>query len=177
MASLNGIDEEEYTKAEYDECKEELADMLHDLATIEAEDYVKMLASDYALINELEGFRASGYRQGDIIDVLFYNEEAQKTHDYITRDYIQHIFYDSPISGSFEMVIGDEVTWEVYVNDYINDYYLYWDSEEKEKVINKICADIVNDEKRLPYSQNERELLAEKAKEWLNENVDDRLKY
>jgi hypothetical protein len=179
FVSENGIDEDEYTKAEYDECTEELADMLHDLATIEAEDYVKMLANedDDAIDNELNGFYVNGYSQGDCVSIYFYNEEAQKQYAYINSDFIQHIFYDAPISGAFEMVIGDEVIWKVYVNDYIDDYYLYWDSEEKEKVINKICADIVKDEKNLSYSQSERELLAEKAREWLNENVKESLPY
>jgi len=179
FVSENGIDEDEYTKAEYDECKEELEDMLHDLATIETEDYVKMLANedDDALDNELNGFYVNGYSQGDCVDVYFYNDAAQKEFSCINRDYIQHIFYDSPISGSFEMAIGGEVTWEMYIYEYIENEYLYWDKDVKEEVINKICADIIKDEKRLPYSQNERELLAEKAREWLDENVKESLEY
>nr|DAV37595.1 MAG TPA: hypothetical protein [Caudoviricetes sp.] len=179
FVSENGIDEDEYTKAEYDECKEELADMLHDLATIEAEDYVKMLANedDDALDNELNGFYVNGYSQGDCVSIYFYNEEAQKEYACINSDYIQHIFYDTPISGAFEMEIGGEVTWEMYIYEYIEDEYLYWDKDVKEEVIKKICADIVKDENRLPYSQSERELLAEKAREWLNENVKESLPY
>lgn len=175
----NGIDEDEYTLEEYKECKEKLADMLNDLANVKAEEYVKMLENegDDSLDNELNGFCATGYSQGDRIDVYFYNEEAQKEYACINSDYIQHIFYDTPISGAFEMVIGDEVTWEVYIYEYIEDEYLYWDKDVKEEVINKICADIIEDERRLPYSQNERELLAEKAREWLEENVKESLEY
>lgn len=175
----NGMDEEEYTKEEYEDCKEELAEMLNDLANVKAEDYVKMLNNedDCSLYNELEGFRAYGYSQGDCVYVYFYNEEAQKEYACINSDYIQHIFYDSSIAGTFEMVIGDEVTWEVYIHDYIEDEYLYWDKDVKESVINKICADIVKDENRLPYSQTDRELLAEKARKWLEENVKESLEY
>ena len=175
----NGMDEEEYTKEEYEDCKEELAEMLNDLANVKAEDYVKMLNNedDCSLYNELEGFRAYGYSQGDCVYVYFYNEEAQKEYACINSDYIQHIFYDSPSAGTFEMVIGDEVTWEVYIHDYIEDEYLYWDKDVKESVINKICADIVKDENRLPYSQTDRELLAEKARKWLEENVKESLEY
>nr|DAQ82439.1 MAG TPA: hypothetical protein [Caudoviricetes sp.] len=175
----NGIDEDEYTKEEYDDCKEELETMLADLAIVKAEDYVKMLNNEdeVSLYNELKGFCAHGYSQGDYVSVYFYNEEAQKEYAYINSDFIQHIFYDSPISGTFEMVIGDEITREVYVNDYIDDCYLFWDKDVKESVINKICADIAKDENNLPYSQSERELLAEKAREWLNENVKESLNY
>lgn len=179
FVSENGIDEEEYTKEEYEDCKEELETMLTDLAMVKAEDYVKMLNNedDVALYNELNGFYATGYSQGDRVDVYFYNDATQKEYAYINRDYIQHIFYDSPISGSFEMEIGDEVTWEACIYDYIEDEYLYWDKDIKESVINKICVDIIKDENRLPYSQSERELLAEKAREWLNENVKESLDY
>lgn len=178
FVSENGLDEDEYTKEEYDESKELLADMLDDLANVKAEDYIKMLANtEDTFDNELNGFLARGYSQGDCVGVYFYNDAAENAFPYINRDFIEHIFYDCPISGSFEMVIGNEVTWEVYVNDYIDNYYLYWDKEVKETVINKICAGIVNDEKNLPYSQNARELLAEKAREWLNENVKESLDY
>lgn len=74
------------------------------------------------------------------------------------------------------MVIGDEVEWCAYLHDYI-DEYIYWDKDVKKDVINKICAAIVKDEKRLPYSQSDRELLAEKAREWLEENVKESLDY
>ena len=179
FVSENGINEEEYAKEEYEDCKEELETMLTDLAMVKAEDYIKMLNNedDVALYNELNGFYATGYSQGNRVDVYFYNDAAQKEYAYINRDYIQHIFYDSPISGSFEMEIGDEVTWEACIYDYIEDEYLYWDKDVKESVINKICADIVKDEKNLPYSQSERELLVEKAREWLNENVKESLDY
>ena len=179
FVSENGIDEDEYTKEEYDDCKEELETMLADLATVKVEDYVKMLNNedDVSLYNELEGFLAYGYSQGDCVSVYFYNEEAQKEFACINSDYIQHLFYDSPISGTFEMEIGDEVTWEAYIHDYIEDEYLYWDKEVKESVISKICAAIAKDEKNLPYSQSDRELLAEKAREWLNENVKESLEY
>ena len=175
----NGMDEEEYTKEEYEDCKEELAEMLNDIANVKAEDYVKMLNNedDCSLYNELEGFRAYGYSQGDCVYVYFYNEEAQKEFACINSDYIQHLFYDSPISGSFEMAIGDEIEWCSYIHDYIEDEYLYWDKDVKDSVINKICADIVKDEKRLPHSQTDRELLAEKAREWLEENVKESLDY
>lgn len=175
----NGMDEEEYTKEEYEDCKEELAEMLNDLATVKAEDYINMLNNedDCSLYNELEGFRAYGYSQGDCVYVYFYNEEAQKEYACINSDYIQHIFYDSPIAGTFEMVIGDEVNWEIHVSECIEDEYLYWDKETKEEVINKICASIAKDEKNLPYSQSDRELLAEKARERLEENVSERLEY
>lgn len=178
FVSENGIDEEEYTKEEYEDCKEELETMLADLATVKAEDYINMLNNedDCSLHNELEGFRVHGYSQGDCVSIYFYNEEAQKNMP-INRDYIQHIFYDSPISGTFEMVIGDEVNWEIHVSECIEDEYLYWDKETKEEVINKICASIAKDEKNLPYSQSDRELLAEKAREWLEENVSERLEY
>lgn len=177
FVSENGIDEDEYTKEEYEESKEEIELMLSDLANVKAKDYVNMLASEYNLINELNGFRAVGYSQGNIIDVLFYNDAAQKEFSFINSKYVEHIFYDSPISGTFEMEIGGEVNWEIHVSECIEDEYLYWDKDVKESVINKICADIVKDEKRLPYSQSERELLAEKAREWLNENVKESLDY
>lgn len=179
FVSENGIDKEEYTKEEYEDCKEELETMLTDLAMLKAEDYINMLNNedDCSLYNELEGFRVHGYSQGDCVYVYFYNDAAQKEFSCINRDYIQHIFYDSPISGTFEMVIGGEVNWEIHVNECIDNEYLYWDKDVKESVISKICADIVKDEKRLPYSQNERELLAENAREWLEENVKESLDY
>ena len=175
----NGIDEDEYTLEEYEESKEELEEMLNDLANVTAEKYVEMLNNedDDSLDNELNGFRAYGYSQGDCVSVYFYNNEAEKEFVCIDSEYIQHIFYDSPISGTFEMVIGDEVEWGAYLHDYIDDEYPYWDKETKEDVINKICADIVKDENRLPYSQSDRELLAEKAREWLQENVKESLDY
>ena len=175
--SENGIDEEEYTKEEYEDCKEELETMITDLAMVKAEDYIKMLNNedDVSLYNELEGFCVHGYSQGDCVYVYFYNEEAQKEYAYINSDFIQHIFYDSPISGTFEMEIGGEVNWEIHISECIEDEYLYWDKDVKESVINKICADIAKDENFLPYSQSERELLAEKAREWLNENVKESL--
>lgn len=174
----NGIDEDEYTLEEYEESKEELEEMLNDLANVTAEEYVKMLDNedDDSLDNTLIGFRAFGYSQGDCISVYFYNNEAEKEFVCIDSEYIQHIFYDCPISGTFEMVIGDEVEWYAYLHDYIDDY-IYWDKDVKKDVINKICADIIKDEKRLPYSQSDRELLAEKAREWLNENVKETLDY
>ena len=73
------------------------------------------------------------------------------------------------------MEIGGEVNWEIHISECIEDEYLYWDKDVKESVINKICADIAKDENFLPYSQSERELLAEKAREWLNENVKESL--
>ena len=59
----------------------------------------------------------------------------------------------------------------------MDDCYIYWDKDVKEEVINKICADIVKDEKLLPYSETDRKKLAELAREWLEENVGERLEY
>lgn len=155
---------------------DELSDMLADLSDVTAKDYVKMLENADAL-NELDGFRAFGYSQGYCIDVYFYNDVAKQAHEYIDRAYITNIFYDSPISGKFTITIGGVDEWGVYVDEYMDDCYIYWDKDVKEEVINKICADIVKDEKLLPYSETDRKKLAELAREWLEENVGERLEY
>ena len=169
---LNG----EFTREKYDECKRKIAIMLKDLAKITAANYARMLHDDEAIADELEGFVAFGFKKGQNVKVYFYDYSARKTFDYINAEYIRNIFYNKPLSGCFDMILGDETEWSAFLMDYIEDNYQEWNGEVKEDIIAKICNDIEKDSgQELPYSESDRVQLAEMARKWLEENLGETL--
>ena len=79
-------------------------------------------------------FKVTGYSQGDVVKVLLVGD----VEPYINEEYLQNIFYDSPISGHVTVSCNDEYLTEIHFSevDYFNEYD-HWDkSDFIEKVKN-----------------------------------------
>lgn len=172
----HGYDNEYYTPEKYKECKEKLDIMLADLSKVTAQDYVNMIHDEETTVNELTGFRVKGNSRGQCVDVYFYDNAAWRAFKYINREYIKQLFYECPLSGCFDMIIGDEIEWSAFLLDYIDDCYIEWNGDVKKDIINRICKDIKRDsENELPYSESDRGQLAEMARKWLEGNLGETL--
>lgn len=172
----HGYDNEYYTPEKYKECKEKLDIMLSDLSKVTAQNYVNMIHDEETTVNELTGFRVKGNSRGQCVDVYFYNTAAWRAFKYINREYIKQLFYEFPLSGRFEMILDDGTEWLAFLLDYIEDNYQEWNGDVKKDIINRICKDIEQDSgKELPYSESDRVQLAEMARKWLEENLDETL--
>lgn len=132
-------------------------DLIEELMGVSNEDYYKT-HYEHARFYDLEyDFSFNGYSQGDNYRV----KTAGKVAEWSDGDYLTHIFYDAPLTGTIEVSINGEVVNEISIYEFMDDEYAYWDKDE---FIAK-CADYVKD---LDY----KELLIEFLEDDLSSGVE-----
>lgn len=110
-----------YYKDEKDYLK---ADLIYQLSYVDNELFYSHHYSENAWHDLDYSFKVTGYSQGDVIKVLLIGNVEK----YINENYLQNIFYDSPIDGHITISCNDEYLTEIHFSevDRFNEYD-YWD--------------------------------------------------
>lgn len=133
------------------------SEIIDELMRVDNEDYYKAhyQATDY---HDLDyDFSFSGYRQRDNYKV----KTVGKVEPWLDSDYLTHIFYDAPLTGTIEVTINGVVVNDISICEFMDDEYACWD---KSTFIEK-CAKYVSN---LDY----KDLLIEFLKDELRESVE-----
>lgn len=132
------------------------SDLIGYLMRIDNEDYYKAHYEHTRFYDLDYDFSFTGYSQGDIYRV----KTVGKVAEWLDDDYLTHVFYDAPLTGTIEVTVNGEVVNEIPIYEFMDDEYAYWDKNE---FIAK-CADYVKD---LDY----KELLVAFLEDDLSESV------
>ena len=117
-----------------DSTKNDLIDALMD---VDHEDYYKAHYASTRYYDLESDFSFNGYSQGDNYQV----KTVGKVESWLTSDYLTHIFYDAPLTGTIGVSINGKVVNEIPIYEFVDDEYAYWDKSE---FMTK-CADYVKD--------------------------------
>ena len=112
-------------------------DLIEELMLVTHEDYYKAHYENTRFYDLDSDFSFTGYSQGDRYQV----KTVGKVESWLTSDYLTHVFYDAPLTGTVEVSINGEVVNEIPIYEFMDDEYAYWDKDE---FIAK-CADYVKD--------------------------------
>jgi len=102
------------------------ADLIHELLSIDHEDYYKRHYANLCY-NDLDyDFSFTGYSQGHYYKV----KTVGKVEEWLNSDYLTNIFYDAPIAGTIEIMVNGETIEELYLDEFIENEYAYWDKKD-----------------------------------------------
>ena len=119
----------------YDE--EDREDLIYQLQQFDNEDYYTKHFESVNWYNLDSDFNITGYSQGDNIKVKLLGNASE----YYNDDNLTNLFYDSPISGVINVYSNGELVNELFVDEYLDDYYV-WD---KTQFINNVSNATLNE--------------------------------
>lgn len=158
-------------------CSDVLDDMRADLARVTASEYVQMLATTrsnvprcHHLSDELlPGFTVSGYSQGDVFYVLFYDQQTRDRFPYLNSEYVENLAFNAPLNGSLTVTLPD-YSGDVYMCDVFpegTNEYSYWDNDLRNAVIDDFIALL---REALPYTEEDNNTILDMAREYMQAN-------
>ncbi|ARV77609.1 hypothetical protein [Pasteurella phage vB_PmuP_PHB02] len=137
LPHYSGEDMADYTKS----------DIIDELMSISNEEYYERVYDNLDYYELDYDFTVHGYNQGDVLKVVLVGSKEFIKNSYYTRDYLQHLFFDSPIRAMLSVTTDESVDY-IDLTEYLKDSYTYdkevllsnfestYEDEYKEQILN-----------------------------------------
>ena len=133
-------------------------ELIENLLSVNNEEYYKNHYEKESYDNLEFDFAIRGSSQGDYCRVKI----VGNVEKWINKEYLTHLFYDTPISGNIEVFKNGSLIDDIHLNDLVNfDGYAYYDKDKLISMISDYCS-----------NEDYKDLLVAYLDKNLNTNID-----